>query len=489
MNLENPITPNNENEIKESKQEILLKEVKALSNELYEKDIDKKMSDIKQQMDQMGDVYENEDYYKLQEELENLESQKNIDHEELYIGEGEIRYEEIEEKISINYEQIDKLKTDYVQKLEMQMSKMDAYDDENYYKLQEELDRIKELKSEDLYNLSKKSFDLNIEDETVKEIMNKSAEINALFEESKDLVQELKKDQLAYMIKKLEFKYEVAKALEEKEQAQENTNDLLKEETEEVSAIEEVNPEKEETGIYEVEDTDLDNIKEAESLNTWEIKGSDEPEKDFSTIHEVEDTNLDNVKEGESLEIQEIESILEDISHRLGRKKEVPIKYEDLDVSVEVPDDFAKKTAEALEEINKDKESLSPEKQKLFDRLKKDKAFEKKILIAAIATGLAVWVPLASIAMGGGLFGFGAGLSIPVLEAVGLAAHSVAIGGPLGAVSIFAATHIGLNKIFKDKQNEGGDIKDKIKETEDIVNNISSEDMAKLEEIIKKNKI
>jgi hypothetical protein len=439
-------------------------------------------------MDQMGDVYENEDYYKLQEELESLESQKNIDHEELYVGEGEIRYKEIDEKIFNNFDEIDKLKNDYVQKLEMQMSKMDAYDDENYYKLQEELDRIKELESKELYNLSKKSFDLNIEDETVKEIMNKSAETNSLFKESRDLVQELKKDgELAYMRKKLEFKYEEAKALEEKER--DHKDDLLEEETEEVSAIEEVNPKKEETGIYEVEDIDLDNIKEGESLNTWEIKGSDEPEKDFSTIYEVEDTNLDNVKEGESLEIQEIESILEDISHRLGRKKEVPIKYEDLDVSVEVPDDFAKKTAEALEEINKDKESLSPEKQKLFDRLKKDKAFEKKILIAAIATGLALWVPLTSIAMGGGLFGFGAGLSIPVLEAVGLAAHSVAIGGPLGAVSIFAATHIGLNKIFKDKQNEGGDIKDKIKETEDIVNNISSEDMAKLEEIIKKNKI
>ncbi|MDD4333843.1 MAG: hypothetical protein PHS00_01655, partial [Candidatus Pacebacteria bacterium] len=100
---------------------------------------------------------------------------------------------------------------------------------------------------------------------------------------------------------------------------------------------------------------------------------------------------------------------------------------------------------------------LSEDKQSLFKRFKealKNKDTQKKIILISLAVGVSVTVPGASIMMGGGLFGLGAGLSVPFFEALGLGSASAAFGGPLGAVILFSAVSKGLGKVFKKKEEE-----------------------------------
>ena len=114
--------------------------------------------------------------------------------------------------------------------------------------------------------------------------------------------------------------------------------------------------------------------------------------------------------------------------------------------------------AEIIEEgLNGQYGELSEDKQSLFKRFKealKNKDTQKKIILISLAVGVSVTVPGASIMMGGGLFGLGAGLSVPFFEALGLASASAAFGGPLGAVILFSAVSKGLGKVFKKKEEE-----------------------------------
>ena len=114
--------------------------------------------------------------------------------------------------------------------------------------------------------------------------------------------------------------------------------------------------------------------------------------------------------------------------------------------------------AEIIEEgLNGEYGELSEDKKSLFKRFKealKNKDTQKKIILISLAVGVSVTVPGASIMMGGGLFGLGAGLSVPFFEALGLASASAAFGGPLGAVILFSAVSKGLGKVFKKKEEE-----------------------------------
>ncbi|MDD3046350.1 MAG: hypothetical protein PHH88_01620, partial [Candidatus Pacebacteria bacterium] len=114
--------------------------------------------------------------------------------------------------------------------------------------------------------------------------------------------------------------------------------------------------------------------------------------------------------------------------------------------------------AKIIEEgLNDQYGELSEDKQSLFKRFKealKNKDTQKKIILISLAVGVSVTVPGASIMMGGGLFGLGAGLSVPFFEALGLGSASAAFGGPLGAVILFSAVSKGLGKVFKKKEEE-----------------------------------
>jgi hypothetical protein len=99
-------------------------------------------------------------------------------------------------------------------------------------------------------------------------------------------------------------------------------------------------------------------------------------------------------------------------------------------------------------------------------------------LIFAIASGVGVIIPYASIAYyGGGLLGLGAGASVPLLELVGLGAHSAAIGDPWSNIYLK-----GLEKALKWKFIKAEDSQIENREMENLVTTI--EEVAKKENVL-----
>ncbi|MDD4661878.1 MAG: hypothetical protein PHG24_01175, partial [Candidatus Pacebacteria bacterium] len=140
-----------------------------------------------------------------------------------------------------------------------------------------------------------------------------------------------------------------------------------------------------------------------------------------------------------------------------------------------------KEVLEKIDSVEKESkaevERLSPEKKSLFGKLKETlskKETQKKIILISLAIGVSVAVPPVSIMMGGGLFGVGAGLSVPVFEALGLASYSPIIGGSLGTAIIFNAIEKGAG-LFSKKGKGAKEISSKefVKKVEEAASTIS----------------
>ncbi|MDD2548190.1 MAG: hypothetical protein PHO04_01760 [Candidatus Pacebacteria bacterium] len=95
------------------------------------------------------------------------------------------------------------------------------------------------------------------------------------------------------------------------------------------------------------------------------------------------------------------------------------------------------------ESNNQDKEAqeLDESRKELYEKLKK---VGKAVITVSLALGVGTLVPYASMAaLGGGFLGAGAGASIPILEALGIASKSTLIGGPFaGALYGMAMTKL-----------------------------------------------
>lgn len=112
------------------------------------------------------------------------------------------------------------------------------------------------------------------------------------------------------------------------------------------------------------------------------------------------------------------------------------------------------------ESNNQDKEAeeLDESRKELYEKLKK---VGKAVITVSLALGVGTLIPYASMAaLGGGFLGVGAGASIPILEALGIASKSTLIGGPFaGALYGMAMTKL-ADLGFK-KLEGGGRVKEK----------------------------
>ena len=470
MNFEAPKNTETKSELEKFEEEL-----KGLSDNIYRKDIDKKISKIREQMSQKS-AYDDEEYYTLQDSVEELESQKEKGYDGFYVSENEKKIWEIDNEKSKNISEINNLINEYIEDLENVASQKSAYYDEEYYALQEKIEKLKELRSsENIYYLTESK--LADKDEVLKKIIKKNKERNLLVSEFKNVLSSLskkegedeKEGELFYILRKIQFK-QFEEALK---QVEKSKTSLKKSESNEETSVSQ--PEtKLDSKVYEFDEILEGSSEQNEELKIQEVStiltdiGAKEDvveiPKDMQ-IEEIDDllTNTEiNFKEGvdnKETNIHEIDEILNEKHDQQASKK---------------ADEVIKKLAEIKESAQEQEENLSPEKQSIFKRLKeslKKEDTQKRILIFAIASGVSITIPFASIAFyGGGLLGLGAGASVPLLELVGLGAHSAAIGGPVGAVSIFK----GLEKVLKWKFIPTEENKLSDREIEDIVINVKN---------------
>ncbi|HOI59931.1 MAG TPA: hypothetical protein PKU93_01250 [Candidatus Pacearchaeota archaeon] len=464
MNFEAPNNSETKSELEVFTEEV--KGLKDLSDNIYRKDIDKKISNIKDQMSQKS-AYDDEEYYALQDKVEELESQKEKGYDGLYVSESEKKVVQNYEKISKNYEDTGVLFASYIKSLENQVAQKSAYDDEEYYNLQDKIEALRELeKTGGIYRLYDKP-ECAIEDKEMQQIIQKNKERNLLEKEKDNIFDSLEeaKAEYVYMYKKEKLREKVKKSLANKQEEE---------------RVEETLASQPETGfdskIYEFDEILEGSSEQNEELKIREVgdvltdigasEDVAETPKDIR-IEEIDDTLTSteiNFREG----IDDKETNIHEIDEMLNEK------HDQQEAAPQKANKVMKELAEIEESTQEQKENLSPEKQSIFKRLKeslKKEDIQKRILIFAIASSVSITIPFASIAFcGGGLLGLGAGASVPLLELVGLGAHSAAIGGPVGAVSIFK----GLEKVLKWKFIPTEENKLSDREIEDIVINVKN---------------
>ena len=382
--------PNNNEE--KSKVEIFEEEIKGLSDNIYRKDIDKKISSIKDQMSQKS-AYDDEEYYTLQEKVEELELQKEKGYDGLYVSEKEARLFEIDAKITEDLKETIAL-------LENEMSQKSAYDDEEYYTLEDKIDKLKELRNNEDFPLVESEF----EGEIFQKIAEKSKERESLKKETDEIILSLEDEESLYIARKIQFK-------------------LFRE-----ALLSQTKEEPKETEISET---------------------GDNPQELEEKTHNQE--GIDEV---------------------LGEGKD---RYEEIKIDAKKINEISEFLKNMNEATVEQEENLPPEKQSIFKRLKeslKKEDTQKRILIFAIAGSVGIALPFASIALyGGGVLGFGAGASIPILKLVGLGAHSATIGGPIGAISIFKGLEKALKWKFipeEESQIEDEELEDLVRSVEEI---------------------
>jgi hypothetical protein len=120
-------------------------------------------------------------------------------------SENEEKYWGIRNKISENIKEINNLIDEHIKDLEDTVSQKSAYDDEEYYSLQERIETLKELKStHNIYYLKQES-ELVGEDEVMQSIVEKNKERNILNSKEDNIVSLLREGfeekELFYMVR------------------------------------------------------------------------------------------------------------------------------------------------------------------------------------------------------------------------------------------------------------------------------------------------
>lgn len=349
--------------------------------------------------------------------------------------------------------------------------------------------------------LKRKIEDLDIEFPNPKETFAKEDLEATLAEKEKFLNEIIKKGQDAEkdtnIRDRLQNKRTLQKALDELENLEKIKAELLETETKEEEPAE---PEKEElvdipetispeeeikalksflnestpgSPLYEEAKQRLDKLEGNTETPAKEPKPEPKPETPENILKQViDESNQELVKVTEEFN-QRIGELRKSLDQRLDELEKQAKGNAELLARIEsmraepkpVGQEINKAVASAEATLNKesnnqDKEAqeLDESRKELYEKLKK---VGKAVITVSLALGVGTLVPYASMAaLGGGFLGVGAGASIPILEALGIASKSTLIGGPFaGALYGMAMTKL-ADLGFK-KLEGGGRVKEK----------------------------
>ncbi len=168
----------------------------------------------------------------------------------------------------------------------------------------------------------------------------------------------------------------------------------------------------------------------------------DESNQELVKVTEEFNQRIDELRKSLDQKLDELEKQAKDNSELLARIES--LRAEPKPVGQEINEAVANVEATLNKESNnqdKEAQELDESRKELYEKLKK---VGKAVITVSLALGVGTLVPYASMAaLGGGFLGAGAGASIPILEALGIASKSTLIGGPFaGALYGMAMTKL-----------------------------------------------